>query len=207
MHLRALIFAGVAAAILGQIDSTRAAGPVDPDWPCIQRKVPRLSVGQMWAGPPVPEKSNAWRDDPAVAALAPLLAARRTDMEEVRTRIDAFAADASAEQLTLLFQGVFDLVERERRRLIDGIARYAHKQTDLSEKLDRLRDEIVAAREGVSDTDYDALDRIEAMEDQLTWDTRVYDERRKSLTYVCESPVLMEKRVFAISRLIQEKLP
>ena len=207
MHLRALIFAGVAAAILGQIDSTLAAGPVDPDWPCVQRKVPRLSVGQMWAGPPLPEKSNAWRDDPAVAQLAPLLAARRTDMEEVATRIDAFSADASAEQLTLLFQGVFDLVERERRRLIDGIARYAHKQTDLSEKLDRLRDEIVAAREGVSDTDYDALDKIEAMEDQLTWDTRVYDERRKSLTYVCESPVLMEKRVFAISRLIQEKLP
>ena len=27
----------------------------DPDWPCIQRKVPQLWIGQMWTGPAIEE--------------------------------------------------------------------------------------------------------------------------------------------------------
>ena len=28
-----------------------AAGPPDPDWPCIQRRQPHLSIAQVWGGP------------------------------------------------------------------------------------------------------------------------------------------------------------
>ena len=48
-----------------------AADFSDPDWPCIQRKVPNLSVGQMWSGPIIPEADmKNWRSDGDVAALA-----------------------------------------------------------------------------------------------------------------------------------------
>ena len=38
----------------------------DPDWPCIQRKQPHLSLGQMWSGP---------APDDAIRALARAIAA------------------------------------------------------------------------------------------------------------------------------------
>jgi hypothetical protein len=34
----------------------RAEG--EADWPCIQRKQPHLSVGQLWSGPP-PDETTA----------------------------------------------------------------------------------------------------------------------------------------------------
>ena len=40
----------------------------------------------------------------------------------------------------------------------------------------------------------------------LRWDTRIYDERQAALTYVCESPVLIEQRAFALAREIRNHL-
>ena len=40
----------------------------------------------------------------------------------------------------------------------------------------------------------------------LQWDKRIFEERSRSLTYVCEEPGLLEKRAFEIARRIQEKL-
>ena len=34
------------------VGPTRAQPAVDPDWPCVQRKVAELSIGQMWAAAP-----------------------------------------------------------------------------------------------------------------------------------------------------------
>ena len=39
--------------------AAHAEGGADPDWPCIQRKQPHLSLGQMWTGP---EPDPAARD-------------------------------------------------------------------------------------------------------------------------------------------------
>ena len=37
----------------------RAADSRDPDWPCVQAKVPELSVVAMWAGPPLDDAAKA----------------------------------------------------------------------------------------------------------------------------------------------------
>jgi len=37
-------------------------------------------------------------------------------------------------------------------------------------------------------------------------DTRIYDEREQSLTFVCEQPVLLEQRLFKIGREIMARL-
>jgi hypothetical protein len=76
-----------------------AAGPAlaqpkpDPDWPCVQRKVPTISVGAVWSGPP-PAEAGAWGRDFEAAALAQKLASRRTPLDEVDGLIDAFARGA-----------------------------------------------------------------------------------------------------------------
>jgi hypothetical protein len=41
---------------------------------------------------------------------------------------------------------------------------------------------------------------------QLSWQTRIFDDRRKSTAYVCEVPVLIEKRLFDLASAIQSDL-
>lgn len=44
------------------------------------------------------------------------------------------------------------------------------------------------------------------LDERLLWDIRVFDEREQSLSYVCESPVLLERRLFALARQIMSRL-
>jgi hypothetical protein len=200
------LLAVVALCLSGMIGHAEAQE--DPDWPCIQRKVPHLAVGQLWAGPPIPEDA-AWRDDPEIAGLVPMISARRTDLEEVRPMLAAIgeAAGRSREQrLLALFAGVFDAIDRERARVIDGIGRFARKQRELAAQVDArdaaLREAVAQAAPG----DHDAADRIEEMRDQLAWEIRIFQDRQRSLTFVCESPVILEKRAFALAQMIQAEL-
>ncbi len=41
---------------------------------------------------------------------------------------------------------------------------------------------------------------------QLSWQTRIFEDRRKSASYVCDVPVLIEKRLFDLGRAIQDCL-
>jgi len=41
---------------------------------------------------------------------------------------------------------------------------------------------------------------------RVEWDTRIFDERIKTIGYVCEVPVLIEQRLFALARAIQQSL-
>lgn len=184
------------------------AQPVDPDWPCVQRKVLHLSWGQMWSGPPLPDTPR-WRSDPDLAGLVPRIAARRTDLAEVRALVAALGPAGGAsreERLVELFAGVFEAIDTERARLVGAIGLYARKQRGLSERIDADRLELDALRAAAKPDDHDALDRIEAREDALVWDTRIYVERRQALTYVCESPVILEKRAFAVAKIVEEAL-
>jgi hypothetical protein len=186
------------------------AGPAfafgDPDWPCQSRKVQHLSIAQMWPLA-VPEDLRAWEDDPKVADAAATVAARRTPMDEVGATIDRLAEGEGADaRLTNLFVGVFSRIDRERARIVDGIVRYALKQRALSERIDADRVTLEKLEAETKPDDYDALDRLDEKRDALTWDTRIYDERRKSLQYVCETPVILEKRLFEVSRMIQARM-
>lgn len=180
----------------------------DPDWPCIQRKVPHLSVAQLWSGPPVPE-DNSWRDDAAVARLASMAAARRTDIDELPpllAELGSTEEHSREDRLVALFGGAFQSIDRERTRIIAGIERFARKHRALAERIDRRDEELRTAEETAAPDDYDELDRIEEMQDQQEWDIRIYQDRQKSLTYVCETPVILERRAFAIARMIQTEL-
>jgi len=186
------------AALLALAGAAPVLAFDDPDWPCQQRKVDRLSIGQMWTGP-APEDLSAWRDDPEIADAAALIAARRTSMEDAAALVAALERD----RLPTLFSGVFALIDAERTRLVDGIVRFALKQRALSEKIDADQAALAAAEAAAKPDDFDALDRIDAQRDAVTWDIRIYDERRRSVMYVCESPVILEKRLFAVARMIE----
>ena len=205
---RAGRFAGAAVLLCLTVLAGRAAAQEDPDWPCIQRKVPHLSVAQLWAGPPIPE-DDAWRDDPELARLVAAISARRTDLDAVGPMLAELGPSAEQgreERLLALFAGVFGTIDRERARVIGGIGRFARKQRELAAQIDArdaaLRDAEAAAAPG----DYDAADRIEAMRDELAWDIRIFQDRQRSLSHVCESPVILERRAFALAQMIQGEL-
>jgi hypothetical protein len=196
--------------ILGAMLAAGIAAPAfafnDPDWPCESRKVVNLSIGQMWPGTP-PEDLSAWRDDAVLADAVARLSARRTTMEEAAGVLDAVAQGPDGKaRLVDLFMGVFATVDAERARIVNGIVRYALRQRALSEKIDADRVTLTRLEAETAADDFDALDRIEEMRDGLVWETRIYDERRQSLQYVCETPVLLEKRLFELSRLVQARL-
>lgn len=201
-------FAAAALAAGWLLAAGGAAAFNDPDWPCIQRKVVHLSVGQMWTAP-IPEDREAWRRDPELVELAGRIAARRTPMAEVEAMLQGIGEGPLGDRrarLTALYMGVFDLIDAERARLVDGIVRFALKQRALAELIDAEQVALAQAEAAVAPDDFDRLDELEARRDKVVWDTRIYDERRRSMLYVCESPVLLEQRAFAVGRMVQAML-
>lgn len=202
---RPFVVAAVASLLLAGLGAAPAAAATGGDWPCVQRKVPRLSIGQMWTGPLV---DGDWQADPAIRELAPRLASRRLPVEEAGPLIDAFASTAGPEKsqkLALLFAATFEIIDRDRATVVSGIERYSKRQQALAAKIGDDGQKIGELRR-TSDGSNAALDRIEDAEAALTWDMRIYEERERSLTYVCEVPVLYEQRAFAIAKLIAAKL-
>ena len=184
---------------LAMVAPAHAAAPT-PDWPCVQGRQPHLSLGQVWTGPQPPEGAA---ETPEIAALAERLAPRRLPVEEAVAAIDAFATGKDPETLALLMQAIFDRIDTQRSAILDGISRYGHRQVALAERVEARRIRM-AELEAADPPDFDAID---AEEEALDWDMRVFTDRQQSLTYVCETPVIMEQRLFALGRAIAAHLP
>lgn len=202
----ARMFLGALAslAVLGGslLHSAHAADFSDPSWPCQQRKVERLSAGLMW--PNLIPDPAAEKLQPEAQALADKLALRRISLDEAAPLIETFRKahpDAGPDDMSRIFLAVFDRMSADRSRIISGIERYSQKQIALSERIEKSRTEMSTLM-AKPEPDYDAVDKIEV---QIDWDERVYTDRSKSLTYICETPVLLEKRLYALSKLLQEK--
>jgi len=180
-----------------------AAGPPDPDWPCVQRRQPHLSIAQVWAGP-VPDAAvlELARSE-EVQEVAQVIALRRTPMPDVEADIAAFAGGRDADALVALFAATFEHIDKARDRVVAGITRYAHNQEALEVRIEALRDEF-AKLEAAQSKDFD---RMDAVEKELDWSTRIFQDRQQSLTYVCETPVILEQRAFAIGRAVEAVLP
>lgn len=181
----------------------QAADFSDKTWPCIQRKVPRLSIGQMWTGEILDGTVQA---DDGTRTLARAVAVRRTSLEDAAALIEDYAdglGEDKERQLAILFHAIFEQIDRERTDVISGIGRYAAKQTGLSERIDASQQEI-ATLEAKEDKSNDDYDKLEEMQDIVTWDARIYTERQQSLRFVCETPVILEQRAFALARAVME---
>lgn len=180
-----------------------AADPSDPDWPCIQRRVPHLSLGQVWPAPPPDAAAEAHAKTPGIDTLARRLALRRTSMEEATRLIDDFAATANPGELAGLYLATFGHINHARDRILEGIGRYARKQAALDAEINQKRNELNRLSE-TEPPDFDAIDRAEA---DIDWSTRIFLDRQQSLTYVCETPVILEQRAFALGRAVAAHLP
>jgi len=172
----------------------------DPTWPCVQRKVERLSIGLMWPEP-VPDTALEGDLADAVETLGATLALRRVGEDEMRSAIDRFvsAHGASGDLMGRVFAESFRRLAQRRTRIIGGIADMSLGQADLAARIDAARAEF----DTISARDDPDFDRLDTLEEKIDWDERIYTDRQKSITYVCETPVLLEKRLYAIAQMLQ----
>jgi hypothetical protein len=170
------------------------------DWPCPQILVRRISLPAIWSGPAI--DGIDWRNNPARVETIARLAARRTPLEDAQKSIEDIAATAGARkeaELLAVFAGLFETVDAERTEVIDGLVRFGRKQRELAETIKSDQ----AALRAKAEPNGKASDGLSAAT-RMQWNLRIFEERRQALASVCESPALIEHRLFALARTIQQ---
>jgi hypothetical protein len=201
-HLPLLALAG---AIAASAALAAPPGARDPDWPCFQIKVPALSLGSVWTGPPVDAFANTWSQDPQVADLVGRVVQRRLPLDGARRAIDEFAAHAGGQKqdrLLAVMAGIYSALNAERGSVLAGLDRYGRRQKVLAEQ---VRDEVDAlhAQQAAATPDDQAIAQAAA---RVTWDSRVFEDRRQSVSTACEIPTIIEQRFFALAQAVQHAL-
>jgi hypothetical protein len=182
-----------------------AADPRHPDWPCVQAKVPEISPAAIWAGPPIDDVREKWKSDPLIGELVRRIAARRTPLDQAEKTIADLltgSPEEKQEKARLLFAGVFDVLNTQRTEVMNGIERFARRRLELAE---RIRSDILSLRTQQNAAEQDQ-GKINELTNQIEWQTRIFEDRRRTITYVCEVPVLIEQRLFALARAIQRAI-
>ncbi len=191
-------------AVTATIRFAHAADPRYPDWPCTQAKVPEISIAAVWAGPPLDDVSGKWKNDAKVSALVAKLAARRTPLEEAQKAITEYLSGAADKTGSgkLLFAGLFDSLNAQRSQVLNGLERVTRKQREAA---DKIRADTIAlqALQGATPPDQTKIDELG---NQLVWQTRIFEDRRNVIKFVCEVPTAIDQRLFALGRTIQQEI-
>jgi hypothetical protein len=192
-------------AVAGSPELCFAADPRYPDWPCAQAKVPDVSLAAVWAGPPLDDVADKWKNDAKMSALLPRLAARRTPLDDAQKAITEFLAGSTAEKIEmgkLLFAGLFDTLNAQRSSVMSGLERVTRKQRQAA---DKIRTDTFALQ-ALQDASPPDQAKIEELGNQLVWETRIFEDRQRVIKFVCEVPTAIDQRLFALGRMIQQEI-
>jgi hypothetical protein len=198
-----LLLACTLAAL--SLSSPSRADPRFPDWPCVQPKVSELSAASMWNGPSIVDVGNTWQDDDKIKDLVAQISARRTPLDAAQKAIAEFIVGTPAEKqqkAKLVFAGVFDTLSSERNEVMDGLERTSRNELDLAAKIKTD----VADLRGLEDKPDSDQSKVKDLANEVEWSTRIFEDRRKTIRYVCEVPTTIEQRLFALARMIQQAL-
>jgi len=192
----------VVAVVACWTQSAFALDPRYPDWPCQQLKVPGIAIASVWNGPPIEIGDAAKPTDAKQAELVSRLAARRTPIEDARKLVADYIVGTDPEKqekAKTLFASLYSTLNAQRDEVMNGIERFSRKQKAAA---DDIRAEAQKLREMQDKPDADPA-QTEDLVSRLAWQTRIFEDRRKSTSYVCDVPVLIEKRLFDLGNAIQ----
>jgi hypothetical protein len=203
-RVRWRIVFGALALLAASGKGALAADPRYPDWPCAQAKVPEISLPAVWAGPPLDDIKDKWKDDSKIAALVTKTAARRLPLDDAEKEIKTFLAGSNDKTTAgkLLFAGLFDTLNAERSTVMNGLERVMRKQREAA---DKIRADTVALQALQSEASPEPQ-KVDELSNQLLWETRIFEDRRKVVKYVCEVPTSIDQRLFALGRVIQQEI-
>jgi hypothetical protein len=192
-------------AAAAPVDRSYAADPRYPDWPCAQAKVPEISLAAVWDGPALDDATARWKDDAKVSVLVPRLAARRTPLDQAEKMATEFLQETAAgksETGKLLFAGLFDTLNAQRSSVMNGLERVTRKQREAAEK---IRDDTLALQ-ALQDAATPDQAKVDELGNQLVWETRIFEDRRRVIKFVCEVPTAIDQRLFALGRVIRQEM-
>ncbi len=205
VHKLAVI--ALAGAVLLFRGAAWAAVSEDPDWPCVQRLMPEISAATVWNGPPINDARRAWRETRPVRDLVVRIADRRMTPEEAERDIAAFVKTLKSEEknptLTLLFAGVWETLNDRRRAMIEKIKEFARQQRARAE---RIEQKLLDFDRISADTSAAGRARTEEFSQDLAMEVRIFEDREKSIRYLCDLPVKVEGTLGALARVISAQL-
>ena len=175
----------------------------DPDWPCQQRLVRKLTAAAYWNGPPL-ESLGDWRAEPEIADLVRRLAPRRVSTQEGLAEIAAFVRTVSNDRprrLALVFRGLLEETDRERAGLIEELKEIGRRQRELADLVARLATELNAIPPDARGEN--AAKRID-LQQRHDFTARNFEEIQRTIRYACETPVELDARLGAWARALQE---
>lgn len=184
----------------------------DKNWPCVQAKVLKLSAGQMWRGEPLDLTDNSWKKNERAKNLAKKIMPRRVTLSKTETIIAKFVQnnkDSVKTELAQTFLVLLEETNRIRQEIIGGINQFAKRQKALAKRITKTRQKVLELEklDETSPLTKEQDKELLALEQALEWDTRIYEEREQSLEYVCEAPVILEQRLFALSKQLIKHSP
>jgi hypothetical protein len=200
------VLATAIVATLAPSAIAQSRANADPDWPCQQIKTPTFSLASVWAGPALDLGSQSWRNESDVTDLEAKMAERRVPTADVEAAITDFKAKAGADasaKLLRAFAAAFADLSQQRTQILDGLERFGRNQLALA---DHIRAENEAVQKAADESGAGQGPPSSVPQDRLQWDIRVFTDRRQTITYVCETPTLIEQRIGAIARAVQQAL-
>lgn len=189
------------------VDFSPSAILNSPDWPCVQRKVPVISAGQIWDGPSI----DGIKDfDPSIRDLTEILESRRISVDDAEKAIKEYAAsipEAERDQkLTQLFAAFLNEINTDRQFVMGRVEEFQKRQKARAAELEREGQNL--AEKGIAATDelLPTETHLSPEQQEYNWNARIFQERQQNLTMACEVPVLIEQRAYEISRLIRSHM-
>jgi hypothetical protein len=202
---RSLVLVMTAALVALAPDCGLALDKRYPDWPCRQLKVPELSAAAVWPDATPGGTNDEAASMPELSELVPRLAARRTPAEEAEKLIAGYLTGTPPEKKAkamALFGRLLDALNAQRSSVMDGIERSYRKQKQLAEI---VRANTIKLRE-LQDAGGAGEAKLEELGRQIEWDTRIFEDRRRTTGFACEVPAAIEQRLFLLTRLIRKAL-
>ena len=202
---RTLIVLGF-GTVLGAVGPALAADKTNPDWPCVQKKIESLSVGQTWDGPPVETEKAPWADDDKIKDLLQVLTSRKVLLPDAEAAIKKFAdaqpAAVRDAKLTLLFAGLFETSNSQRKTVIGGLEKYLRSQRGRAQVVEQKGVELDQLKEktGLDEAGEMALAKAQ---EAFDWETRIFQERQQNIPVACEIPIIIEQRLFDLVKTIR----
>lgn len=203
--LRPLIVVA-ALSVMAVPPSAYAVDTSNPDWPCVQRKVEKLTSAQIWDGPDVDDVRNWWEDKEATK-LARYIITRRVDLGDAEAAIAKFAeaipeGEERDKRLTTVFAAVLEESNKVRSSIVAGIERFQKRQVGRSQRLEQQSTELSKLRRELGRAASENPE-FAKLQEEYDWNARVFKERQDNLPLACEIPVEIEQRAFAVGRALR----